>query len=115
MEIFVHLPKFKKKKRYNYWDSVLIIYADRGGVRDIWDIEKLRKRWGLRKTILVIREKPNKIVEKQAILKEVELHVHENPRSFAKLMKKEFERKGIRSVVKSIEDISERNFTMDPM
>lgn len=115
MEIFVHLPKFRKKKRYNYWDSVLIIYSERGGIRDIWDIQKLRKKWGLRKTIFVIKEKPNKNVEKQAILKEVELHINKNPKLFAKLLKKEYEKDGVSCIVKNLEDISERNFTMDPM
>ncbi len=115
MEIFVHLPKFRRKRRYNYWDNILIVYADRGGIRDIWDIYKLRKRWGLRKTVLVVKEKPNKNVEKQAILKEVELHVNENPKIFAKLLKQEFERHGNRCIIKTIEDVSERNFTMDPM
>ena len=115
MEIFIHLPKFKRKRHYNYWDSILIIYADRGGVRDIWDIYKLRKRWGLRETILVVKEKPNKNVEKQAILKEVELLIDENPKFFAKLLKQQYEKHGNRCIIKSIEDVSERNFTMDPM
>ena len=35
--------------------------------------------------------------------------------SLAKLLKKEYEKDGVSCIVKNLEDISERNFTMDPM
>ena len=115
MEIFIHIPRFKKKRAYNYQNSVVIIYADRVGVRDIWDIQKLRKKWGLR-DVLVLTQKPLSLsVEKQAILRDVPVKVVSNPKKESKFFRKSFEKKGIPCFIKSIEDITERNFTMDPM
>ena len=115
MEIFIHIPRFKKKKAYNYQNSVVIIYADRVGVRDIWDIQKLKKKWGLRDALVLTSKPLSPNVEKQAILREVPVKVVRNPKKEARLVKNYYEGKGIPCFIKSIEDVTERNFTMDPM
>ncbi|GEM_PF-6549836 len=115
MEIFVHLPKFKRKKVYNYRNSVVIIYADRVGVRDVWDAHRLMKKWGLQEVIIISETPVTKNVEKQAILKDVQIKIAKEPKKEAKLLKEEFQCKGIPCYIKCIEDITERNFTMDPM
>ena len=115
MEIFIHIPRFKKKKPYNYRNSIVIIYADRVGVRDIWDAQKLKKKWGLRDVLLLSSTPLSPTVEKQAILKDITVKVVKNPKKEAKSVRKSYEKKGIPCFIKSIEDITERNFTMDPM
>ncbi len=115
MEIFVHLPKFKRKKIYNYRNSVVIIYADRVGVRDVWDAHKLKKKWGLQEIIIVTHRPVCESVEKQAILKDVQIKVSGDPKKMAKSIKEDFECKGVPCYIKCIEDVTERNFTMDPM
>ena len=115
MEIFIHIPRFKKKKAYNYHNSIVIIYADRVGIRDIWDIQKLKKKWGLRDVLVLSSSPLSYNVEKQAILRDVPVKVVNNPKKEAKSFKKQYEEKGIPCFIKSIEDVTERNFTMDPM
>ena len=115
MEIFIHIPKFKRKKPYNYRNSVVIIYADRVGVRDVWDARKLIHKWGLMDAIIVTRIVPTPNVEKQAILKDITIEVSSDPKKRAKVLKHEYDKKGIPCFIKSIEDVTERNFTMDPM
>ena len=93
----------------------MIIYADRVGVRDIWDVQKLKKKWGLRDVLLLSKNPLSSNVERQAVLRDVPVRVVSNPKREAKSIKKGYEEEGIPCFIKSIEDVTERNFTMDPM
>jgi len=108
------LSIFSKKINLTYKGRILITFAEKPGVFEIWRLHEFQNRTGLKEVILIYREEPSQKVKREAYWKKIELKkTTGDPAKEIKSLLREFESKGEKVITPKIEDIADRSIMRD--
>ncbi len=108
---------FKRKdKKELEREEIIVAYGDAVGIVDIWECAKIKRRFDLKRQIIVAKKNPTDKVHEEAQKEGIEIVVAlENPKKEAKRLAESLsDKEGKEVKVKRIEDMVDRSFMLDP-
>lgn len=93
----------------------LILYGNRVGFFDIENINRYISKYGIKKTIIFIKEKMHPNLKNKIDINKFKFIISINPKKSAKNFYAAMQKTNKRSVLKKLEDISDRSIMQDPL
>ncbi|GEM_PF-2037849 len=105
---------FKKSSKKEQDHKILIAYGDALGIFDVWQLGKVKKKFSLEKTIVVIKKNPTEKVIEEAEKNGLEVKISEKPKEYAEKLKDELQTSEKKVGVKKLEEVADRSIMQDP-